>query len=43
MVDVHETCRATAQEYGAPSDYVLGANIAGVTKVVDAMIAQGLV
>ncbi|MFD2758695.1 NADP-specific glutamate dehydrogenase [Gulosibacter faecalis] len=43
MVNVHETCRATAQEYGAPGDYVLGANVAGFTKVVEAMIAQGLV
>ena len=43
MVDVHERCRATAGQYGHPDDYVLGANIAGFTKVVDAMIAQGLV
>ncbi|RRJ85885.1 NADP-specific glutamate dehydrogenase [Gulosibacter macacae] len=43
MVDVHERCRSTAATYGHPDDYVLGANIAGFTKVVDAMIAQGLV
>ncbi|MDJ1371800.1 NADP-specific glutamate dehydrogenase [Gulosibacter molinativorax] len=43
MVSVHERCRTTAADYGAPNDYVLGANIAGFTKVVEAMIAQGLV
>ena len=43
MVSVHERVRATASRYGDPSDYVLGANIAAFTKVVDAMIAQGLV
>ncbi|KAB1642768.1 NADP-specific glutamate dehydrogenase [Gulosibacter chungangensis] len=43
MVSVHERCRATAADYGAPNDYVLGANIAGFTKVVEAMIAQGVV
>ncbi|NLT26641.1 MAG: glutamate dehydrogenase, partial [Microbacteriaceae bacterium] len=43
MVDVHERCRATAAQYGHPDDYVLGANIAGFTKVVDAMIAHGVV
>ncbi len=43
MVSVHERVRETASRYGDPNDYVLGSNIAGFTKVVDAMIAQGLV
>ena len=43
MVGIHARCRATAAEYGDPDNYVLGANIAGFTKVVDAMIAQGVV
>ncbi len=43
MVDIHANCCATAQEYGAPGNYVLGANIAGFTKVADAMLDQGLV
>ncbi|KAB1656859.1 NADP-specific glutamate dehydrogenase [Pseudoclavibacter chungangensis] len=43
MADVHDRCRTTAKEYGDPDNYVLGANIAGFTKVVDAMIAQGVV
>jgi glutamate dehydrogenase (NADP+) len=43
MVDIHSNCRATAAEYGAPGNYVLGANIAGFVKVADAMLAQGVV
>jgi len=34
---------AAADEYGVTGDYLSGANIAGFTKVADAMIAQGLV
>ncbi|ACB74106.1 NADP-specific glutamate dehydrogenase [Opitutus terrae] len=43
MINIHENCRATAEEYGASGNYVLGANIAGFTKVADSMLAQGLV
>jgi glutamate dehydrogenase (NADP+) len=43
MVDIHNNCRTTAEEYGAPGNYVIGANIAGFTKVADAMLDQGLV
>lgn len=43
MTDIHTRCRETAAEYGHEDDYVLGANIAGFSKVVDAMIAQGVV
>ncbi|WP_087002663.1 NADP-specific glutamate dehydrogenase [Gulosibacter sp. 10] len=43
MVSVHDVCRKTAADYGSEGDYVLGANIAGFTKVVEAMIAQGVV
>jgi glutamate dehydrogenase (NADP+) len=42
MVDIHSNCRNTAEEYGAPGDYVLGANIAGFVKVADAMLDQGV-
>lgn len=42
MTNIHENCRATAAEYGAPGNYVLGANIAGFTKVADAMLEQGV-
>ena len=43
MVNIHDTCRAAAEECGTPGNYVNGANIAGFKKVADAMIDQGLV
>jgi len=43
MISIHETCRNTAEEYGKPGNYVLGANISGFLKVADAMMDQGLV
>jgi glutamate dehydrogenase (NADP+) len=43
MVDIHRNCSQTAAEYGVPGNYVVGANIAGFTKVADAMLDQGLV
>jgi glutamate dehydrogenase (NADP+) len=43
MVRIHDTCVATAERFGAPGNYVNGANIAGFLKVADAMIDQGLV
>lgn len=43
MARIHDNCAATAEEYGDPGNYVLGANIAGFTKVADAMLALGVV
>ncbi|MCO8127071.1 NADP-specific glutamate dehydrogenase [Acidimicrobiia bacterium EGI L10123] len=43
MRSIHATCHATAEEYGAPGNYVMGANIAGFLKVATAMDALGLV
>ncbi len=43
MKNIHKMCKETAEEYGAPGNYVVGANIAGFVKVVDAMIDQGVV
>jgi glutamate dehydrogenase (NADP+) len=43
MRNIHDTCAATADEYGAPGDYVLGANIAGFVRVAEAMRAQGVI
>lgn len=43
MHAIHDRCLTTADEYGAPGNYVLGANIAGFTKVADAMLALGVV
>lgn len=43
MVSIHKNCYETAAEYGFAGNYVVGANIAGFTKVADAMLAQGLI
>lgn len=43
MADIHTTCRATAEEYGASGNYVVGANIAGFVKVADTMLDLGVV
>ena len=43
MRTIHEVCARTAEKYGTPGNYVNGANIAGFTKVADAMMDQGLV
>ena len=43
MHNIHDLCAATAEEYGAPGDYVLGANIAGFVRVAEAMDALGVI
>ena len=43
MQQIHDTCAQAAETYGTPGNYVNGANIAGFTKVADAMLDQGLV
>jgi glutamate dehydrogenase (NADP+) len=43
MLSIHNVCFQTAEEYGAPGNYVAGANIAGFIKVADSMLDQGLV
>jgi glutamate dehydrogenase (NADP+) len=43
MVSIHDACFRTAEEYGEPGNYIVGANIAGFIKVADAMLDQGLV
>ncbi|MFF8094383.1 NADP-specific glutamate dehydrogenase [Streptomyces sp. NPDC016675] len=43
MNNIHTTCHETAARYGAPGDYVTGANIAGFERVADAMLAQGVI
>jgi glutamate dehydrogenase (NADP+) len=40
---VGSTCHHTAEEYGAPGDYVLGANIAGFVRVAEAMRMLGII
>ncbi|WP_460068383.1 NADP-specific glutamate dehydrogenase [Streptomyces sp. YKOK-I1] len=43
MATIHTTCRTTAEEYGAPGNYVVGANIAGFLKVADTMLDLGVI
>ena len=43
MRDIHTTCLETAEEFGRPGDYAVGANVAGFRKVADAMIAFGVI
>lgn len=43
MKDIHDTCLATADEFGSAGDYVLGANAAGFVRVAKAMRAQGVI
>ncbi|KOG52263.1 glutamate dehydrogenase [Streptomyces griseoflavus] len=43
MRTIHDTCAETAERFGAPGDYVTGANIAGFERVAEAMVAQGLI
>jgi glutamate dehydrogenase (NADP+) len=43
MRNIHDTCAATADEYGAPGNYVLGANIAGFVRVAEAMQMLGVI
>lgn len=43
MRDIHDNCYATAEEYGSPGNYVMGANIAGFRRVADAIIAFGVI
>jgi glutamate dehydrogenase (NADP+) len=43
MKSIHKNCYDTAEAYGKKGDYVTGANIAGFTKVADAMLAYGVV
>lgn len=43
MKDIHDRCLETADEYGVPGNYALGANIEGFMRVADAMQAMGLI
>ena len=43
MKSIHSTCLDAAAEYGRPGNYMMGANIAGFVKVVNAMQDQGVV
>jgi glutamate dehydrogenase (NADP+) len=43
MQAIHSAAYKTAKDYGRPTNYVMGANIAGFVKVADSMIDQGVV
>lgn len=43
MADVHDASFRAAERYGAPGDYVVGANSAGFERVATAMLAQGVI
>ena len=43
MVNICHNASDAAERYGFKGNYVVGANIAGFEKVVDAMEAQGIV
>ena len=43
MVGLFRNIDSAAEKYGFKGNYVIGANIAGFEKVVDAMNAQGIV
>ena len=43
MASIHDNCYATAAEYGAPGNYVVGANILGFLRVSHAMVALGVI
>jgi len=43
MISIHNACVTTAEDYGEPGNYVLGANISGFIKIADSMLDQGVV
>ncbi len=43
MRSIHEAVYQTAKDFGQPTNYVMGANIAGFIKVADSMIDHGVV
>ena len=43
MRNIHNSCADASESYGAPGDYVLGANIVGFVRVAEAMRALGVV
>src|SRR5690625_24372 len=43
MKNIYRNCKRAAKRYGSPGNLVIGANIAGFTKVADTMIEQGAI
>ena len=42
MRQIYESCSASAEEYDRPGDLATGANIAGFSRIAEAMLAQGV-
>jgi len=43
MINIHKNCYQTAEKYGCPGNYMVGANICSFLKVANSMLEQGLV
>ena len=43
MQNIHQNCLDVAERYDLPGNYLVGANVAGFVRVVNAMMDQGLV
>ena len=43
MKEIHDRCAESANDYGAPGDYVLGANISSFVRIAEAMEALGVI
>ena len=43
MSNIHKACYETAEEFGSPGNYVVGANIGGFVKVARAMLDLGII
>ena len=42
MINMHDSSAAAAEKFGFGYNLVAGANIAGFTKIAEAMMAQGV-
>jgi glutamate dehydrogenase (NADP+) len=43
MAGIHDACYQAAEEYAAPGNYVVGANVVGFLRMSEAMLALGLI
>jgi glutamate dehydrogenase (NADP+) len=43
MRKIHQNCHDTAEEFGSPGNYIIGANIVGFRRVAEAMLAFGVI
>ena len=43
MRNIHRNCFETAEEFGSPGNYVIGANIVGFRRVAESMLAFGVI